>query len=127
MAACLILFAAGCQKEHQQGGPTDGGDPEDGDGAIPLACTVVPPTSCPDPAPRYSDIAPIIARRCLSCHWGAPEGPWPLTQYSHAADWHDVIRDQMADCSMPPPDSGATMTDQERVAIMTWILCGFLE
>jgi uncharacterized membrane protein len=93
----------------------------------PLACTVVPPTSCPDPPPHYPDIAPIINRRCLSCHWGAPEGPWPLVTYTHAADWHNVIRDQMAACSMPPPDSGATMTDEERVAIMTWILCGFLE
>ena len=35
-------------------------------------------------------------------------GPWPLLQYSHVADWYDVVRAMLLDCSMPPPDAGVT-------------------
>jgi hypothetical protein len=38
-----------------------------------------------------------------------------------------VVRDELLDCSMPPLDSGASMTTEERKAILTWILCGFPE
>jgi hypothetical protein len=71
------------------------------------------PTSC------------IIERRCLGCHSGVPEGPWPLTTYEHVADWQDVVRTDLLDCSMPPPDAGVPITIDERIAILTWIRCGF--
>lgn len=91
------------------------------------ACTVTAPTDCPDPAPRYADVAPIIGAHCASpCHWGAPGGPWPLTDYPHVADWQDVVRDDLLDCSMPPPEADSTMTDAERTAILVWIRCGSL-
>jgi hypothetical protein len=52
-------------------------------------------------------------------------GPWPLTAYNHVADWQDVIRADMLTCAMPPPDAGVPMGSDERVAILTWIRCGF--
>ena len=61
------------------------------------------------------------------CHNGMIGGPWPLMQYSHVADWFDVVRAMLLDCSMPPPDAGVTMPDEERVAILTWLLCGYPE
>jgi hypothetical protein len=43
---------------------------------------------------------------------------WPLTTYSHVADWHDEIRSEMLKCSMPPPDAGIAMPDEERERIL---------
>jgi hypothetical protein len=89
-------------------------------------CTVQAPTSCPTPKPHYADVEPIFKQRCVGCHNGAsPDSPWPLTEYEHIADWFDIVRDEMLHCSMPPADSGLKMPDAERVAILTWIRCGF--
>jgi hypothetical protein len=99
-----------------------GGD--DRPAARPLTCSVTAPTSCPDPAPRYADIAPIVSRRCVACHWGAIDGPWPLLTYTSIVDWEDLVRGSLLDCSMPPLDSGVVMADEERVAILTWLRCG---
>jgi mono/diheme cytochrome c family protein len=89
-------------------------------------CTVQAPTSCPTPKPHYADVEPIFKQRCVGCHNGAsPDSQWPLTEYEHVADWFDIIRDEMLHCSMPPADSGITMPNAERSAILTWIRCGF--
>lgn len=89
-----------------------------------MACSVEPPTACPEPAPRYGDIAPIIEARCQQCHSPLWTGPWPLDTYGHVADWQDTIRSSLIDCSMPPPEARVPMTDEERLAILTWIRCG---
>jgi hypothetical protein len=52
---------------------------------------------------------------------------WPLTDFRHVADWQDLIHDDLLACTMPPADAGFQMTTAERVAILTWIRCGFLE
>jgi hypothetical protein len=91
-------------------------------------CSVEAPTSCPDPSPHYGDVAPIINQRCVEpCHSGLPGGPWPLTDYAHVADWADVVRDDLILCLMPPADGGISMSEEEKLAILTWIRCGFLE
>jgi uncharacterized membrane protein len=91
-------------------------------------CHVELPTECPEPAPRFADVEPIFHERCGGdCHTGAPGGEWPLDTYRHIADWNDVVRDELRSCAMPPLDAGVTLTDEERHAILTWILCGFPE
>ena len=95
------------------------------DGAAPIACDVVAPTSCPDPAPTYADIEPILEERCIGCHAGIPDGPWPLTSYSHVASWAGQIRAAMMSCAMPPADAGIDMPTEERELILLWIRCGF--
>lgn len=139
--ACLIGLV-GCDSDRSSTAyaAPDGGQGVDGGGddgqthdagadtfQMPPPCTVIAPTSCPDPAPRYADIAPIVGERCVPCHYGMPNGPWPLNSYRHLVDWHDTIPDVLRTCLMPPPDSGMTMTDEERVAILTWLLCGYRE
>jgi hypothetical protein len=89
-----------------------------------VPCTVRAPTACPEPPPRYADVLPIFEQRCIICHSGAPNGPWPLDGYEHIADWQDNIRSDMLDCSMPPFDAGVPITLEERMAILTWIRCG---
>lgn len=90
-------------------------------------CTLTAPTTCPEPATTYSDIAPVLAAKCVTCHYGATGGPWPLTSYDDVANWRDAVRDDVLDCSMPPPDSGITLDDAERLAILSWVRCGGVE
>ena len=51
---------------------------------------------------------------------------WPLNDYELVADWADLIRADLLNCSMPPADAaaGAAMTDADRVVLLNWILCG---
>jgi hypothetical protein len=88
------------------------------------ACSVQWPTACPDPAPRYNDVVPIFNRRCVTCHSGWA-GPWPLTSYTHVVDWQDTIRTELIGCTMPPPDAGIPITNDERTKILTWLRCGY--
>ncbi|MGC4093905.1 MAG: hypothetical protein QM756_39570 [Polyangiaceae bacterium] len=107
----LLLTGYGCS-------PSDP-DPE------PMACTVMDPTECPTPAPTYTnDVAPIIAAHCTRCHTGIGKEPWPLGKYEDVVDWEQLIRADILDCSMPPPDSGEHVTNDERLTILTWIRCG---
>jgi len=119
----VAIAGAGCQQRAQTP-PPDGGTTQD---AGELVCTIQAPTVCPDPMPHWPDVQPIFQRRCVECHNGMVGGPWPLMQYSHVADWFDVVRAMLLDCSMPPPDAGRPMPDEERTAILTWLLCGYPE
>lgn len=87
-------------------------------------CSPVAPTECLEPAPHYSDVAPIFEQRCASCHTGATGGPWPLDTYGNVADWATLVRDELLRCSMPPQDSGVAMTPEERDQILLWLRCG---
>ena len=95
---------------------------------VPIKCEVTAPTACPTPVPHYNDVAAIVEQRCATpCHSGIIDGPWPLTDYEHVADWADIVRAEVLACTMPPADSGVAITDEERLAILTWIRCGFPE
>ncbi|HVY38604.1 MAG TPA: hypothetical protein VHM31_11735 [Polyangia bacterium] len=114
----FVLAATACTTADDSSARPDGG-------GKPLICSVTAPTSCPDPAPRYADVAPIISQRCaMPCHSGVPNGPWPLTDYEHVADWADTVRADLLDCSMPPADGGVPITADDRTAVLTWIRCG---
>jgi hypothetical protein len=110
------------------GGACSSSSPASTDGAVSdgVVCPVPAPTACPSPSPHYADVAPIIQANCGGlCHSGVPaDGPWPLTEYQHVADWADVIGPMVADCLMPPPDAGVSMTTADRLALLTWLLCG---
>jgi hypothetical protein len=95
-----------------------------GDAGVTPPCMSTAPTSCPEPAPGYGDVAPIFEQRCVVCHDGS-DGEWPLSTYQHVADWYGEIRAMMLSCGMPPADSGMTMELEERQRILTWIRCGF--
>jgi len=112
------------------GAPLDSGITTDSgeaavDGAVPAdTCDVQAPTECPTPAPTYATVAPIFAERCVTCHAGNWNGPWPLNAYRHVADWKDDIRTQLLACTMPPIEARVPMTRAERLTILTWIRCG---
>src|SRR5437868_1867863 len=84
---CLLALACGGGgTTSPDAGPPDGGT---GDEVTPSACSVPVPTTCPDPAPRYADVAPIFQQRCVTCHAGNPGGPWSLADYGPVSDWQD--------------------------------------
>lgn len=91
---------------------------------MPEPCSATAPTACPDPAPRYADVAPVLQAKCVTCHSGVAGGPWPLTNYEHVADWQNEIRAELLDCSMPPADAGAPITKEESTLLLNWVRCG---
>jgi hypothetical protein len=132
-AACVLVLTA-CGGDEGPVRPTDvtsgktasdGGESGAGldGGVFDVPCTVEAPTSCPDPAPRFDDVSPIFKQRCASCHVSEWTGPWPLDTYPHIADWADVIRGHLLDCTMPPPEAGTPMPNDESEKILTWIRC----
>jgi hypothetical protein len=126
LAACGALMACGSPR-------ADSASADDADAAAvydaagsevnALTCGVMAPTACPDPPVRYPDVEPIFRTRCVICHNNNVDGPWALTDYQDIADWQDIIRGDLIDCSMPPLDGGVTMSRDERMAILTWIRC----
>jgi uncharacterized membrane protein len=126
IGGCLLVLACGSGGTTSPLNEVDAGTPDGGTGneETSSACSVPAPTACPDPAPRYADVAPIFEQRCVICHAGNPGGPWSLADYGPVADWQDTIRTDVRDCSMPPTDAGVPITMEERVAILTWIRCG---
>jgi uncharacterized membrane protein len=112
----LVVGIVGCE--------SDGKDDAGGD----ETCSVSAPTECPSDAPTYADVEPIFAERCVTCHNGIAEEPctdcWALTDHGHVSDWSHTIRGAMLSCSMPPVDSGMSMTNTERMEILEWIRCG---
>lgn len=122
----LVGGTAGCV---DSGGPAqsltdpDGGPNKDADGGG-KTCDVVSPTACTSPEVSFkNDVQPILNVRCTSCHNGRGE-QWPLVDYSHVADWAAEVRAMVADCSMPPPDSGVDMPTRERDVVLQWVRCG---
>ena len=109
----LAVVASACSSAEDNGGRTTD-----------AVCSPVAPTECIDPAPHYPDVAPIFEQRCASCHTGAAGGPWPLDTYGNVADWATLVRDELLRCSMPPKDSGVTLTPEERDQILLWLRCG---
>lgn len=83
--------------------------------------------TCPDPPPHYADVGGIFRDRCVPCHDDQPDAAWPLQTYRQIADWQDVIVDDLIRCTMPPADGGVTMTEEERLAMLTWLHCGYQE
>ncbi len=90
------------------------------------ACPQDAPASCPSSVPSYSaTIAPILSAKCEVCHqYGGPGDPYPLGMWSDVHSTADDMQAQILSCRMPIPDAGVTLTDSERVTLLTWLVCG---
>lgn len=131
----LVLLGACTSDEGEQVRPRADSSTQDpdagiaadagGDSGVPaVSCDVELPRACAEPAPTYADVSAIFEARCVICHAGMAGGPWPLTSYGHIADWQDDVRTHVARCTMPPPDSGVAISDEERAEILMWLRCG---
>ncbi|HTK77785.1 MAG TPA: redoxin domain-containing protein [Gemmataceae bacterium] len=79
------------------------------------------------------DVAPILQRRCQSCHRPGEVAPFSLLTYRQAAGRAATIREVVADGRMPPwhadPRHGRfandpTLSDTEKWTIVGWIDAG---
>jgi uncharacterized membrane protein len=89
------------------------------------SCPADLPAACPPNIPSFHNtIAPIVASHCTPCH--STDG----SQSSHSFATYELIDasrgavlDQIYACNMPP--AGATkLALTERVAVLTWLVCG---
>ena len=84
-------------------------------------------------APRFADVADVVATRCALCHarvptWeglaGAPQGVRLDTYAAIRAHVQDIARNAIWTNSMPPPGAHVGMTENERAVLAAWIRAG---
>lgn len=87
------------------------------------SCSASVPASCTT-APSYaSEVAPILASYCTSCHSaGGEQSNKPLDSYATASRSASEIENQLATCNMPPSSSSLSTSDANTV--LAWIACG---
>jgi hypothetical protein len=78
-------------------------------------------------------VAPIVFKRCVSCHRPGEVAPFTLTSYEKTVKWAETIREVVEQRRMPPwlanPNHGsfaneARLTDSELSTILEWIDSG---
>lgn len=102
-------------------------------------CLVTAPVK-PDPdapAPTFHQhIAPILQRRCVSCHRPGTAAPFPLMTYEQVAAQAEMVAEVVRDERMPPwyahPKHGTfqndpSLTKDERTTLLRWVDSGRLQ
>jgi hypothetical protein len=98
---------------------SDGGGANGG-----FTCPSDLPTGCVGTPPSYaSDVAPLLSRRCSSCHDpSGVAGNTPLDTYSHVHQSRSTILTRVYGCQMPP--AGETpLNAAERAILLRWLVC----
>ncbi len=117
----LLLLALGlaCGGDDAPAGPGDGSMPSDA-GEVPT---------------YHRDVAPIVARHCLSCHVEGGIGPFPLDTYEGLRDVGPASRLAVERRQMPPwmPDPSCgdladarLLTDEEIATFSAWVRGGMV-
>ncbi|HYZ85495.1 MAG TPA: cytochrome c, partial [Bryobacteraceae bacterium] len=81
--------------------------------------------------PDWSDVQPIFATRCATCHKAGEIGPMPLTTYREARPWARAIREAVVRRSMPPWHAddatsphflnNRSLPESERTKLIAWV------
>lgn len=98
----------------------------------PIGCLIgrAPHNESREEVTYSGQIAPILRRRCVSCHQPNQAAPFSLTKYEEVAGWSSMIREVVDDRRMPPwfadPQHGefendARLDDSEREMLLRWI------
>jgi peroxiredoxin len=108
---------------------TDGSPPADAPAAKGCAFTFLAPRAAD--VPSYADdVAPILARRCVSCHTEGGIGPWSMNSYEKVRGWSKMTRQVLLEWRMPPwyadPAHGDFVEDigirpEEKRTLLHWI------
>ncbi|MCX8238609.1 MAG: redoxin domain-containing protein [Akkermansiaceae bacterium] len=109
-----------------------------GDRAIEPAVTDAP--GCRVTFPKFPggltytrDVAPILAKNCVSCHSKGGLGPFPMSNYRKVAGWSDMIAEVILTKQMPPwhadPEVGefsndCSLSPEEAHKIVSWVAAG---
>ena len=99
--------------------------------------TTPEPIAAQNPAPTYNkDVAPILNRRCVSCHREDAPAPFSLATFADAASHAEMIAEVVIDQRMPPwyanPKHGTFQNDPslsraESETLIRWIQSSRLE
>jgi hypothetical protein len=100
-----------------------------------VECVQLPVVACPDGGgPSFTaEVLPIFVQVCDDCHApGGTEANRPLTNYQEiygsGGTEASEIRAQVFDsCSMPPPTTTESLTEDQRQTLHVWLACGALD
>ncbi|MDT8429584.1 MAG: redoxin domain-containing protein [Pseudomonadales bacterium] len=80
------------------------------------------------------DIAPILERRCVSCHREGGVAPWAMSSHQMVRGWSTMMRETLLTRRMPPGQIDPLdidrfedvhhITDQEMMTLIHWIDAG---
>jgi len=82
-----------------------------------------------------NDIAPILTRRCFTCHSAGGVAPWQMSSYEKVKGWGPMIREVVSTKRMPPwfidPHYGTfkeelNLSDEETHALISWVNGGMV-
>lgn len=124
---CVLVAAYGCGGDASpRDSAPDACDPTAIGRSGTAACetTLPSPSSCASSAPRYDDVAPILASRCTVCHFpGGAERARQFDTYPLAYQQRKEMLVQVYGCRMPPPCE-PVLGSEERDKLLTWLVCG---
>jgi peroxiredoxin len=109
----------------------------------PVSRSVTEPAGCfigrvTEPATRGAatytrDVAPVLQKRCQTCHRPGQVAPFSLMTYKDAASWSDTIREVVQQGRMPPwhanPLHGKfandpSLSEAEKKTLLAWVDAG---
>jgi hypothetical protein len=86
-----------------------------------------------DPKFYAQQVAPILQRKCVSCHSAGNIGPFAMSSYKKVKGWSDTMREMLLTKRMPPwhadPHYGVfredrSLTTEELKTLVSWIDAG---
>lgn len=98
----------------------------------PVGCKIETEFVSHESSLTFDDIAPILERRCASCHREGEVGPMPLTSYSDIRSYAGMIEEVVLEERMPPWPAKSpipmrnklALTTQEREMLLSWLRGG---
>jgi hypothetical protein len=97
-------------------------------------CVIESPSISDKPAPTYhKDVAPILQKRCVSCHTAGTAAPFSLETYADVTSHAQMMAEVVVDQRMPPwyanPRHGKFQNDPslskaERETLVQWVRSG---
>lgn len=84
----------------------------------------------------HAQVAPLMARKCMTCHQGGGKAPMSLDTYLKVMERKGSVREAVAARHMPPwppapccaaYENAASLTNDERALLLAWLDEGGLE
>lgn len=106
-------------------------------GLVPFASAALGPALALEPMPEQvsyaRDIAPLLERRCVSCHSDGQIGPFAMSSHRKVAGWAPMMAETVRAGRMPPwqadPGFGEfsnamELSNQEKRKLLAWLEAG---
>jgi hypothetical protein len=126
LIASILVFAYGCKHQIEEDVTLNGGSGDQN--PIDTIDWINPHPCSPDSIYFVNDILPFITSNCAmsGCHDLASTEQEPYTNYAQINQRRNDILDKISQGSMPPWDSGITLTSAQIEMFQLWIQQGHL-